>query len=126
MDCGASHYKMDPVFFVKYAELRQHHGVEHAHPARCTDHSDRKNPSVFEPVHGSAFDIMGKGIANPIGAIWAAADMLAWLGEQESADAIMGAIERVCKEEKVTADMGGELNTKQAAAAICEALSATK
>lgn len=85
----------------------------------------RKNPSVFEPVHGSAFDIMGKGIANPIGAIWAAADMLAWLGEQESADAIMDAIARVCKEAKVTRDMGGSLNTKQAAAAICEALAAS-
>lgn len=85
---------------------------------------DRKNPSVFEPVHGSAFDIMGKGIANPIGAIWAAADMLAWLGEQEAAEAIMGAIARVCKAQKVTADMGGTLNTKQAAAAICEELEA--
>lgn len=83
---------------------------------------ERKNPSVFEPVHGSAFDIMGKGVANPIGAIWAAADMLAWLGEQEAADDIMQAISNVCKAQKVTADMGGQLNTKEAAAAICEAL----
>ncbi|KAJ8118148.1 hypothetical protein OPT61_g804 [Boeremia exigua] len=80
---------------------------------------ERRNPSLFEPVHGSAFDIMGKGIANPIGAIWAAADMLAWLGEQESADSIMGAIMSVCKDNQVTADMGGSLNTEEAAAAIC-------
>jgi isocitrate/isopropylmalate dehydrogenase len=86
----------------------------------------RKNPSVFEPVHGSAFDIMGKGVANPIGAIWAAADMLAWLGESQSADSILTAIARVCKENKVTADMGGSLNTKEAAAAICQALSAVE
>ncbi|KAF2019919.1 isocitrate/isopropylmalate dehydrogenase [Aaosphaeria arxii CBS 175.79] len=83
---------------------------------------ERQNPSLFEPVHGSAFDIMGKGIANPIGAIWAAANMLEWLGEQESADAILNAIAHVCNEKKVTADMGGDLNTKQAAAAICEQL----
>lgn len=82
----------------------------------------RTYPSVFEPVHGSAFDIMGKGIANPIGAIWAAADMLAWLGQQSSADTIMDAIAQVCKENKVTADMGGTLNTKQAAEAICDAI----
>lgn len=82
----------------------------------------RTNPSMFEPVHGSAFDIMGKGIANPIGAIWAAADMIAWLGEQPAADRIMGAIASVCKDGKVTADMGGTLNTKQTAEAICEAI----
>jgi isocitrate/isopropylmalate dehydrogenase len=78
----------------------------------------RKHPSVFEPVHGSAFDIMGKGIANPIGAIWAAADMLAWVGEKEAADKIMVAIAKVCQEGRVTRDMGGELNTKQATDAI--------
>lgn len=82
-----------------------------------------KNPSVFEPVHGSAFDIMGKGIANPIGAIWATADMLSWVGEQKAADTIMEAIGQVCEEKKVTADLGGTLNTMQAAAAICDAVS---
>lgn len=82
----------------------------------------RTNPSVFEPVHGSAFDIMGKGIANPIGAIWAAADMLAWLGQQSSADTIMDAIAQVCKDNSVTADMGGTLSTKQATEEICNAL----
>lgn len=79
----------------------------------------RTNPSMFEPVHGSAFDIMGKGVANPIGAIWAAADMLAWLGEKASADGIMQAIASVCADGEVTADMGGMLNTKQATEAIC-------
>jgi isocitrate/isopropylmalate dehydrogenase len=78
----------------------------------------RKNPSVFEPVHGSAFDIMGKGVANPIGAIWAAADMLAWVGEEQLSVAIMDAIAAVCQSNQVTADMGGSLNTIQAAEAI--------
>lgn len=83
---------------------------------------ERNNPSVFEPVHGSAFDIMGKGIANPIGASWAAAEMLAWIGEQTSADTVMSAVAKVCKEGKVTRDMGGSLNTVEAGAAICEAI----
>ena len=82
----------------------------------------RKNPSVFEPVHGSAFDIMGKGIANPIGAVWAAADMLSWIGEKDSGAAVMAAVERVCKAGKVTRDMGGSLNTKEGAEAICREL----
>lgn len=81
---------------------------------------DRMHPSVFEPVHGSAFDIMGKGIANPIGAVWAAADMLAWMGEKASADTIMAAIQKVCENGRVTRDMGGSLNTEEAAEAICE------
>lgn len=79
---------------------------------------ERKNPSMFEPVHGSAFDIMGKGVANPIGAVWAGAEMLAWIGEPESAEHVMEAVAKVCKEGQVTKDMGGALNTKEAEAAI--------
>lgn len=82
----------------------------------------REMPSMFEPVHGSAFDIMGKGVANPIGAIWAAADMMAWVGEERQAERIMEAIARVCSDGNVTADMGGKLNTKQVTEAICKAL----
>ncbi|KFZ11757.1 hypothetical protein V502_07413 [Pseudogymnoascus sp. VKM F-4520 (FW-2644)] len=82
----------------------------------------RAYPSMFEPVHGSAFDITRKGIANPIGAIWAAADMLAWLGEGESANSIMEAISTACDRKMLTADMGGTLNTVQATEEICKAL----
>lgn len=82
----------------------------------------RVNPSMFEPVHGSAFDITGKGVANPIGAIWAAADMMAWVGEDKQAELIMGAVAKVCEDGNVTADMGGKLNTKQVTEAICKAL----
>src|ERR1700750_720772 len=55
----------------------------------------RQNPSMFEPIHGSAPDIAGQGIANPIGALWSAAEMLRWLEEETSADALMASIEAV-------------------------------
>lgn len=83
----------------------------------------RTYPSMFEPIHGSAFDIAGKGVANPIGAVWAAADMLAWLGEVAAAHAIMEAIGTVCRTNRFTADMGGTLGTKDVAAAICDEIS---
>ena len=56
---------------------------------------ERQFPSMFEPIHGSAFDIAGKGIANPIGSFWTAAMMLEHLGEKAAADRLMRAIERV-------------------------------
>jgi isocitrate/isopropylmalate dehydrogenase len=84
---------------------------------------DRKAPSIFEPVHGSAFDITGKGIANPIGAISAAAEMLAWIGEPDSAASVMSAVINACRDGKVTADMGGSLSTKEVTDAICNELS---
>src|SRR5712691_4886016 len=62
---------------------------------------ERLYPSMFEPIHGTAPDIAGMGIANPIGAIWAGAMMLEHLGEQEAADAIVAAIERVMADGKV-------------------------
>jgi isocitrate/isopropylmalate dehydrogenase len=80
----------------------------------------RKNPSLFEPVHGSAFDITGKGIANPIGAIWSAAEMLRWIGAQEAADKLMESLERVCKSGILTLDLGGKADTKTFTAAVCE------
>ena len=46
----------------------------------------RRNPSMFEPIHGSAFDITGKGVANPVATFWTGAEMLRWLGEEEAAD----------------------------------------
>lgn len=70
-------------------------------------------PSMFEPVHGSAPDIYGQNIANPIGTIWAAAMMLEHLGEQEAHDTILNAIETVIKQEQsLTPDMGGNASTQ--------------
>jgi isocitrate/isopropylmalate dehydrogenase len=80
----------------------------------------RRNPSLFEPVHGSAFDIMGKGIANPVATFWSAAEMLAWLGEEEAAKKLMEAVERVCEVGILTPDLGGSSNTKGVTHAVCE------
>jgi len=82
----------------------------------------RKNPSLFEPVHGSAFDITGKGVANPVATIWSTAEMLGWLGEAEAKDTLMKAIENVCTAGVLTADLGGTANTKEVTRAICEEL----
>src|SRR5882672_2190994 len=79
----------------------------------------RTFPSMFEPIHGSAPDIAGKGIANPIGAIWAGALMLEHLGHRDVHDRILGAIERVVSIGKVrTPDLGGSSKTKDVADAI--------
>jgi tartrate dehydrogenase/decarboxylase/D-malate dehydrogenase len=84
---------------------------------------ERKFPSVFEPVHGSAPDIAGQGIANPVGQIWSAAMMLEHLGEKEAADAIVSAIERVLPEPRLrTRDLGGAANTVTCGQAIADAL----
>ena len=66
-------------------------------------------PSMFEPVHGSAFDIMGKGVANPIGAVWRAAEMISWVGEEGAVAGMMKAIESVCEGGLLTVDMGGQV-----------------
>jgi tartrate dehydrogenase/decarboxylase/D-malate dehydrogenase len=80
---------------------------------------ERRYPSMFEPIHGSAPDIAGKGIANPIGAIWAGALMLDHLGRPDLHDRIVGAIERVVASGKDrTPDLGGTGNTKNLADAI--------
>jgi tartrate dehydrogenase/decarboxylase/D-malate dehydrogenase len=80
---------------------------------------ERRFPSMFEPIHGSAPDIAGKGVANPIGAIWAGAMMLDHLGHRDLHDRIVGAIERVVASGKDrTPDLGGQATTKQLAGAI--------
>jgi len=79
----------------------------------------RQYPSMFEPIHGSAPDIAGKGIANPIGAIWAGALMLDHLGHRALHDRVLGAIERVVAGGKIrTPDLGGTATTREMADAI--------
>ena len=84
---------------------------------------ERTTPSMFEPIHGSAPDIAGKGIANPIAAIWAGAMMLDHLGERAAHDRILRAIEGVLGDERVkTPDLGGKATTKEMTAAIASAM----
>jgi tartrate dehydrogenase/decarboxylase/D-malate dehydrogenase len=84
---------------------------------------ERTFPSMFEPIHGSAFDIMGKGIANPIGTFWSGVLLLEHLGEAPAARRLMRAIERVTADRKLhTPDLGGTATTRQVTAAVCEAL----
>src|SRR5690242_844523 len=84
---------------------------------------ERRFPSLFEPVHGSAPDIAGKGIANPIGQIWSAAMMLDHFGEVEAGEAILKAIETTLVDKSLcTRDVGGTANTATAGKAIANAL----
>jgi len=84
---------------------------------------ERRFPSLFEPVHGSAPDIAGQGIANPIGQIWSAAMMLEHLGEPEAGQAIVSAIETVLKDERLrTRDLGGGADTVTCGKAVAEVL----
>ena len=82
----------------------------------------RKNPSMFEPIHGSAFDITGKGIANPVASFWTAAMMLEHIGEKPAADLLMRAVEQVCASGLLTPDLGGKATTKEVTKAVCEAV----
>ena len=84
---------------------------------------EKNFPSLFEPVHGSAPDIAGKGIANPIGQIWAGAMMLEHLGHKNASDNIVRAIEEVLeKEEYRTGDLGGQATTSTCGSAIADAI----
>ncbi|HEU0159679.1 MAG TPA: tartrate dehydrogenase [Hyphomicrobiaceae bacterium] len=84
---------------------------------------ERTFPSMFEPIHGSAFDIMGKGIANPIGTFWSGVLLLEHLGEAPAARRLMRAIERVTADRNLhTPDLGGTATTRQVTTAVCEAL----
>jgi tartrate dehydrogenase/decarboxylase/D-malate dehydrogenase len=84
----------------------------------------RRRPSMFEPIHGSAFDIAGKGIANPIGAFWSASMLLEHLGEAPAARRLMRAIEAVtARGEVLTPDLGGQATTRQVTDAVIAALS---
>ena len=83
---------------------------------------DGTTPSMFEPVHGSAPDIAGKGIANPIGQIWSGAMMLEHLGHPDAAQAVERAIEQALGDGPVTRDLGGQATTVEAGKAIAEAV----
>jgi tartrate dehydrogenase/decarboxylase/D-malate dehydrogenase len=85
---------------------------------------ERQYPSLFQGVHGSAPDIAGQGIANPIAILWSTALMLEHLGEEESAGALMRAIERVLAEGRIrTPDLGGTSTTREMGEAIRRAVS---
>ena len=84
----------------------------------------RRFPSMFEPIHGSAFDITGKGVANPVGALWSAAMMLDHLGERENGARLMEAVERVTAAGVRTPDLGGNARTADVTRAVCAELSA--
>lgn len=88
---------------------------------------ERVTPSMFEPIHGSAFDIMGKGIANPIGTFWSAVMMLEHLGETEAAQRLMSAIEHVTADPTLhTRDLGGTATTAQVTDAVCAQIAAPR
>jgi len=83
---------------------------------------ERRFPSMFEPIHGSAFDITGKGIANPVATFWTASMMLEHLGEKEAATRLLRAVETVTGKRIHTPDLGGEATTDIVTEAVCDAL----
>jgi tartrate dehydrogenase/decarboxylase / D-malate dehydrogenase len=84
---------------------------------------ERRYPSMFEPIHGSAFDIMGKGLANPVGTFWSCVMMLDHLGESAAAAKLMQAIEKVTADPRLhTPDLGGSAGTKEVTDAVCALL----
>lgn len=86
---------------------------------------ERRFPSMFEPIHGSAFDIMGKGIANPIGTFWSAVMMMEHLGQPVAANRLMQAIERVTADPALhTPDLGGRARTRDVTDAVIRAIQA--
>jgi tartrate dehydrogenase/decarboxylase/D-malate dehydrogenase len=87
---------------------------------------ERVYPSMFEPIHGSAFDIMGKGWANPVGTFWSVVMLLEHLGEIEAARRVMNAIEQVTANPFLhTRDLGGTATTAQVTEAVCSQIAAT-
>jgi len=84
---------------------------------------ERTYPSMFEPIHGSAFDIIGKGIANPVGTFWSSVMMLEHLGEPAAATRLMQAIERVTADPRFhTPDLGGKARTTEVTAAVIDSI----
>src|SRR5471032_83046 len=83
---------------------------------------ERRFPSMFEPIHGSAFDITGKGIANPVASFWTAVQMLEHLGEPAAAARLMRAVEQTTGSGVVTPDLGGRATTVEVTSAVCDAI----
>ena len=84
---------------------------------------ERRYPSMFEPIHGSAFDIMGKGLANPVGTFWSCVMLLEHLGETAAAARLMAAIETITADPALhTRDLGGQAGTAQVTQAVCQRL----
>jgi tartrate dehydrogenase/decarboxylase / D-malate dehydrogenase len=84
---------------------------------------ERRYPSMFEPIHGSAFDIMGKGLANPVGTFWSCVMLLEHLGEDAAAKKLMAVIEKITADKNLhTGDLGGKATTAQVTAAVVESL----
>jgi tartrate dehydrogenase/decarboxylase/D-malate dehydrogenase len=84
---------------------------------------ERRYPSMFEPIHGSAFDIMGKGLANPVGTFWSCVMMLEHLGESAAAKQMMQAVESITADQSLhTGDLGGRATTAQVTRALCDRL----
>jgi tartrate dehydrogenase/decarboxylase / D-malate dehydrogenase len=84
---------------------------------------ERRYPSMFEPIHGSAFDIMGKGLANPVGTFWSCVMLLQHIGEDAAAARLMAAIEAVTADVSLhTRDLGGTATTEAVTAAVCRYL----
>ncbi|QCR38431.1 tartrate dehydrogenase [Nissabacter sp. SGAir0207] len=86
---------------------------------------ERRFPSMFEPIHGSAFDITGKGIANPVATFWTAAQMLIHLGEAEAAARLMQGVEHACARGILTPDVGGHATTAEVTQAVIAHIDAT-
>ncbi|WP_295999201.1 tartrate dehydrogenase [Rugamonas sp.] len=86
---------------------------------------ERRYPSMFEPIHGSAFDIMGQGLANPVGTFWSVVMLLEHLGEHDAAQRVMQAIESVTANPALhTRDLGGNATTAEVTRAVCDRLTA--
>jgi tartrate dehydrogenase/decarboxylase/D-malate dehydrogenase len=84
---------------------------------------ERRYPSMFEPIHGSAFDIMGQGLANPIGTFWSCVMLLEHIGLPGPAKQLMLAIEAVTADPQLhTRDLGGQARTTQVTQAVCQRL----
>jgi tartrate dehydrogenase/decarboxylase / D-malate dehydrogenase len=83
---------------------------------------ERRFPSMFEPIHGSAFDTAGKGIANPVATFWTAAQMLEHLGEANAATRLMRAVEEVTGDRVLTPDVGGKATTREVTEVVCRAI----
>ena len=84
---------------------------------------ERRYPSMFEPIHGSAFDIMGQGLANPIGTFWSCVMLLEHLGEEKAAQTLMAAIEQATANPALhTRDLGGQASTEQVTRAVCASI----